>query len=119
MARRPTRRDLSTGTLIVLLAGVMVAQTMGANATHQPANKAAANGQKIVVIPAAPEAGTPILAATLKTSKPQDLVFSVNLECSIITQTYSQGSETGTSDTQEAEGRIRVWVTIDGVIAPI
>jgi hypothetical protein len=119
MAKRPSRRDLSTGILIVLLAGVMVAQTMGANATHQPADKAAANGSKVVVIPAAPEAGTPILEATLKTSKPQDLVFSVTLECSIITQTYIAGDPNGTSDTEEAEGRIRVWVTIDDEIVPI
>src|SRR5687767_5733174 len=120
MARRPTRRDLSTGILIVLLAGVLVAQTMGAGATHMPADKAAANGNKIVVVPAVPvpdsPTGTEILRAKMKTSKPQDLVFNVNLECSIITNVYTQGGATPgpnnakRSSTQEAEGRLRVWV---------
>ena len=119
MARRPSKQGLSTGILVVLLAGVLVSQALQVGATHAPANKAAANGSKVVEIPAIPEGGTPILEASLKTSKPQDLIFGVTLECSIITQTYTQGSETGESDTQEAEGKIRVWVTIDDKIVPI
>ena len=117
MARRPSRQSLSTGILIVLLAGVMVSQTLQAGADHTPADKAAARGSKMVVV--GPDAAKPILAVTMKTSKPQDLIFSVSLECSIITQTYIPGGETATSQSSNAEGTVRIWVEIDGKVVPI
>ena len=108
MARRPSKQGLSTGILVVLLAGVLVSQALQAGATHSPANKAVANGSKLELVP--PGNATPILAATMKTSKPQDLIFQVSLECTIITQLRN---ETGNSTSQSAVGRILVWVTVD------
>lgn len=123
MARRPSKRDLSTGILIVLLAGVLVSQALQAGATHQPANKAAANGSHVVVIPATPVVGSPtgtqLLRTTIKTSGPQDLVFSVTAECSILTQVDHPGGAVNAGSTQTAEGRLRIWVTLDGKIVPI
>lgn len=122
MARRPSKSDLSTGILIVLLAGVLVSQALQAGATHQPANKGAANGSKVMTIPAAPvvgaKTGTELLRTTLKTSAPQDLVFSVTAECSILTQTDHPGGSANAGSTQTAEGKLRIWVTIDGEVVP-
>jgi hypothetical protein len=117
MARRPTKQGLSTGILIVLLAGVFVSQALQAVATHQPADKAAARGSTMAVVN--PGTEVPILTATMKTSKPQDLIFSVSLECSIITQTYIPGGEDATSQSSNAEGTVRIWVEIDGIVVPI
>ncbi|MGH2691505.1 MAG: hypothetical protein ACRDHM_03280 [Actinomycetota bacterium] len=116
MARRPSKRDLSTGILVVLLAGVLVSQALQAGATHQPANKAAAGSEIIVKVPPAQEAGagdsdnTIIGPLTLRTSKPTDLMFHVSLECSILTQVTSQSGQALAT----AEGEIRVWLVIDG-----
>jgi len=117
MARRPSKQGLSTGILVVLLAGVLVSQALQVGATHQPADKAAASGRTVEVFGTGVK--VPILSATMKTSKPQDLVFSVTLECSIITQTFLPGGETATRQSADAEGRIRVWVEIDEKIVPI
>jgi hypothetical protein len=108
---------MSTGILVVLLAGVLVSQALQAGATHQPADKAAARGSKIAVVQ--PGTEVPILAATMKTSKPQDLIFSVTLECSIITQTYIPGGDEATTQSSNASGTVRIWVEIDDIVVPI
>lgn len=125
MARRPSKQGLSTGILIILLAGVMVSQALQVSATHQPANKAAANGSHVVVVPAAPigtddPEGTLLMQNSIKTSGPTDLVFSVTAECSILTQVDNPGGPPpNTGNTETAEGRLRIWVTIDDKIVPI
>ncbi len=118
MARRPTRRDLSTGILIVLLAGVFVTQALQAVATHQPANKPFAAASKTVRF--SPGTDVPLLSATVKNSKPTDMILQVSLECSIITDNVIAGSTApGGSESAVTTGTVRTWITVDGVIVPI
>ena len=103
--------------MIVLLAGVLVSNVFQAGATHQPADKAAAAGSSVREVK---PTGTPILTATMKTSKPQDLIFQVTLECSIITQVANTAAEGAVDQVEHsASSRIRVWVTIDNKVVPI
>lgn len=119
MARRPSRRDLSTGILVVLLAGVLVSQAMQAGATHQPADKAIASGDAIADVAPAPNAtgfGTDthnIATATLKTAGPTDLILQASVECSILTDVMNAAVGNGQTSTGQAEGRIQVWIVID------
>lgn len=111
MARRPSKQGLSTGILIVLLAGVFVSQALQAVATHTPADKVVAAGDNITPVN---DDGT-ILTAFLKTSKPTDLMLHVTLECSINTELTTSDS----GELSEASANIDVWVEIDDKVVPI
>jgi len=90
----------------------------GAQATHTPADKVVAAGSKVVV--AAPNAEVTLLSATMRTSKPTDLILAVSMECSIITDVQTGPSTlAGAADSATAEGTVRAWVEIDGVVVPI
>src|SRR3954452_14906958 len=109
-------------TLVLALCGA-VALAVGAFAVianagaGMPANKAVASGAKMTPITPA-STGTPILSATLRTSKPEDLILQVSLECSILTSVTVGGGGKST-DTQSSRAAMRVWVEIDGKIVPI
>jgi hypothetical protein len=77
------------------------------------ANKVVASGDKIVVI--APQASVPLMSATMKTSKPTDVMLAVSLECTILTDVITSNEEL----TATAQGEVRVWVEVDGQIVPI
>ncbi len=117
MAKRPSKQGLSTGILVVLLAGVLVSQAFQATANHSPADKVNASASKIERLE--PDAATVLLSETFKSSSPSDLMMHVTLECSIITELLNQGGPDVTTSTGEAEGRIRVWLTFDNEIVPI
>ena len=87
----------------------------GGNGT--PANKAVAAGSTVEVIQ--PQKTEPILFATFKTSKPEDLLIGVSLECSILTDVSIQGGSDVHGATSSARGAIKVWVELDGTIVPI
>jgi hypothetical protein len=106
-------RKLSTA-LLGALVGVILAGSQTVFATHTPADKVVASGSKMVVV--GPAVGVPILTATLKTSKPTDLILNVNMECSIFTRLVTGGMS---PDTAQATGDIRAWIEIDGVTVPI
>ena len=112
MARRPSRQTVSTGILVVLLAGVFVSQALYAGATHQPADKVVAAGNKIEVF--APGNDVTLLTATLKTAKPTDLMLHVSAECSILTKLQTTGGDNPpvTTETDTASGDVRVWIEI-------
>lgn len=83
---------------------------------HMPADKVAAAGSTIDTI----EDATPILQDTMKVSSPSDLILSVTAECSILTALSTQGSDVADSqETDSAEGKIEIWVTIDGRPVPV
>jgi hypothetical protein len=109
-------RKLSTA-LLGALVGVILASSQGVFATHTPADKVVASGSKMVVM--GPSIPVTILTATLKTSKPTDLILGVNMECSIFTSLVTGGTGVMGSDTATATGDIRAWVEIDDVIVPI
>ena len=110
MRRFSPRTVIATG-LAVTMAVAIPAALGTSNA--QPADKAVAAGSTIQGLQ--PDSGgTPILTASLKTSKPEDLLLNVSLECSIITDVTAQGSSAPNStSTGEASGAIRVWLTMD------
>lgn len=105
-------RKLSTA-LLGALVGVILASSQGVFATHAPANKVVAAGSTLQVL--GPQAEATILTATLRTSKPTDLILSVSMECSIFTRLTTND----TNPTSSAEGQVRAWVEIDGTIVPI
>ncbi len=107
---------LSTA-LLGALVGVILASSQGVFATHQPADKVVASGRNMQVF--GPGAAVPILSATIKTSKPTDLILNVNMECSIFTRLVTGGTGVAGSDTATATGDIRAWVEIDGQVVPI
>ena len=109
-------RKLSTA-LLGALVGVILASSQGVFATHTPADKVVASGSTLQEF--GPGANVPILSATLRTSKPTDLILNVNMECSIFTQLITGPSADGGSDTATATGDIRAWIEIDGVTVPI
>lgn len=110
-------RKLSTA-LLGALVGVILASSQAVFATHTPADKVVASGRKAVV--AAPGTAVELLRATLKTSKPTDLILQVSMECSIITDVQTGGTGVaGAVDSSTAEGTVRAWVEIDGQIVPI
>lgn len=84
----------------------------GAVATHEPANKTSAAGSTAVVMD--PAERVVLLSETVKTSKPTDLILGVTAECVITTEVTTIGN-----DVQNAEGRVRIWVEIDGVPVPV
>lgn len=87
----------------------------GAIATHEPANKVSASGSSTEVfgVPKGTTTAT-VLTEFVKTSKPTDLILGVTSECSITTDVTTVGS-----DTQGAEGKIRMWVEVDGRPVPV
>jgi hypothetical protein len=97
--------------------GVILASSQGVFATHAPANKVVAAGDTLAVF--GPGAAVPILSATLRTSKPTDLILNVNMECSIFTRLITGPSGNGGTDTASATGDIRAWVEIDNQVVPI
>jgi hypothetical protein len=113
-------------TSMLAAVGIAVPATLAATGGGgTPANKAVAAGSTIQDV-APTSTGTQIMSATFKTSKPEDLLMSVSLECSIITDVMVPGTTTpnGTSS-GEAAGAIKVWLTIEGdnqptpIIVPI
>jgi hypothetical protein len=101
----------------IAIAAIAIGGTQAVFATHTPADKVVASGSKTQVL--GPGDQVPILTATLKTSKPTDLILSVAMECSIFTRLVTGPSDQGGADTATASGVIRAWVEIDGKIVPI
>lgn len=94
----------------ILLSSYVLSQW--AFATHQPADKVVAAGNNVAPI----EAGTEVtlLTATLRTSKPTDLMIHVTYECSLLTKLTTGPSTTGgATDTANASASIRSWVEIE------
>lgn len=108
-------RNIATRSAVAALAlGLLLIPTaFGLNdGTSNAANKTAAAGSTIEFIGPALEAT--ILATTIKTSAPQDLIFSVTLECALWTTVATVGN-----DVSEARATITIKVLFDGVPVPV
>ncbi|MFO1534208.1 MAG: hypothetical protein ABR586_00935 [Thermoplasmatota archaeon] len=93
----------------LLLIPVVWGQTDGSNA----ANKTAATGSTVEFLsPLAP--ATTVLATTIKTSAPQDLIFSVTTECALWTTVATTGN-----DVSEARSTVQIQVYFDGTPVPV
>lgn len=100
-----------------LLAAALLASPLVARAvsTSLPANKAAASGRSVVEV--APGSLVKLLETTMRTSKTEDLILQISMECSILTSLVTQNGDGNNSAT--SLGRVRVWVEIDGKVVPI
>ena len=99
---------------VAVVATLLITGPYSAFGTHTPANKAVASGSKIEEI--APGTNKVLMQATLRTSKPQDLLIGVNLECTILTSLITGGEN---AESSTARGEVRVWTELDGNIVPI
>lgn len=110
---RGRRRALATVlSAVVVGSGVAALVINPAEADHQPADKVVAAGSNVEVF--APQAEVTLLAQTLRTSTPADLLLQVTAECSIVTNVTTVGN-----DDQSAQGRIAVWIEVDGNEVPV
>lgn len=112
-----SRRAVLTGGALLGTVAIAVPVIAAPSGGGTPANKAVAAGGKTEVF--APNENVTILSATLKTSKPTDLILAVSLECSILTDVVINGGPDVTTETASAEGTVLVWVELDGKIVPI
>jgi hypothetical protein len=97
------------GAAVLLAVPLVMAGTDGAS---NAANKTAAAGSHVEFLGPALEAT--VLATTIKTSAPQDLVFAVTLECALWTTVATVGN-----DVSEARATVNVRVLFDGVPVPV
>lgn len=118
MALHVPSRRAAVAAVTVLAAGYVVTQAAGASANHTPADKPFAAASK--TLRTGPTPRIELLSATVKNSKPTDLVLQVSMECGLITDTILLGSSTpGAVDSTRAAGMVRAWIEVDGVIVPI
>jgi len=75
--------------------------------TNYPADKMTVAASKIAQF--SPNADVVLLSGKMRTSNPADLTFSVTLECSILTAVANNAK-----DSQTAQGKVDVWVEVDG-----
>lgn len=118
MSLRVPNRRTALAAVTLLAVGVVVHQANGAYANHTPADKPFAAASKTVKF--SPGSKMELLSATVKNSKPTDLILQVSMECSIITDNVILGSTTpGAQESAATEGTVRAWIEIDGKIVPI
>lgn len=99
----------TTGVLAMLLVASLIqfASPAGAQSSAQPANKATAAAADTDAI----HGEEAILSATMKTSKPTDLIATVSLECAILTKLYNQGGPNNNQTSSEVTGAIDIYLT--------
>lgn len=113
LTKRPGRKASVAGA-VVLAAGILIGYAGGGIAGDGiPANKATAAASKRVV--AGPNQTVEILTATMKTSKPTDLILQLTMECSIFTALKTSNDNASAT----ATGTVKAWITIDGAVVPI
>ena len=115
MSAYRVRRSATSAITGLLLAVVLFTAytAQQALATHTPADKVVARGSKVVAF--APGTNVTLLEATLRTSKPSDLMLHVTMECSILTKLVTNNDDGSSS----VSGAVRAWVEVDDKIVPI
>ena len=111
------RRGMVLTVVVAVLTSLALVGTQGVLATHQPADKVVASGSKLAVV--GPGDEVPILTATLRSTNVSDLILGVSLECAILTQLTTGPNAVDGVDQALAQGKVLVWVEIDGQIVPI
>ena len=102
----------SVAATIAVAVPTTLAATSGSQA--QPANKAVAAGSHHVVLPAS--SAQPILSATFRTSKPEDLLLTVSLECTILQSLTTDSSNPSGTD----KAHLSIWIQDEnGKVVPI
>jgi hypothetical protein len=106
-----SRRTLFVSTVVGACA-IAVPVTLAAG-SGTPANKAVAAGSHLQVI-AANQTAT-LLSATFRTSKPEDLLLTASMECTILTALTTNNDHTSAA----AHSGVRAWLTLDGKVIPV
>src|SRR5690349_885875 len=104
-------RTLAILGAVALLGIPLVAAAL--DGTSNGANKTSAAGSTVEFL-GNDTVGEEVLATSIKTSAPQDLLFSVSMECALWTTIATVGN-----DVSEAHAKITVSVLFDGVAVPI
>jgi hypothetical protein len=78
------------------------------------ANKTSAAGSTTEFLGGTSPTVASVLDTTIKTSAPQDLIFSVTLECALWTTVATTGN-----DVSEATARVTIRVLFDGAAVPV
>lgn len=107
---------------VAVLTALVIANLSGSGqevtATHAPADKVVASGEELT--PITEGTAVTIMSATLRTSKPTDLIMSVTLECAILTKLYNAAAGVnGGSSSASVGAQIDVWIEENGKIVPI
>jgi hypothetical protein len=111
MRKRKLVAAIAGACAALLVAGIAVAANEPGG-SPQPANKAVAAGDKTVVF--TPDNDQTLLTASIKTSKPTDLLLQTTLECSILTKlTTGPTEQSPASSTASVRGYVRGWIEID------
>ncbi|HEX2057627.1 MAG TPA: hypothetical protein VHI71_04580, partial [Actinomycetota bacterium] len=114
--RKASKPLVALGLVSALFAAYSIGST--ADATHQPADKPFAAASKVVRF--SPGTNVTLLTATVKNSKPTDMILQLSMECSIITDNVILGSDQpGASESSLTEGTVRAWIEVDGQVVPI
>src|SRR4051794_9533332 len=102
-------------TSLVAAVGIAVPATLAATSGGgSPANKAVAAGSHRVVVPAS--SPQPIMSATFRTSKPEDLLLTVSLECTILQSLTTDNSNPSGTD----KAHLSIWIQDEnGKVVPI
>ena len=109
----PRKRWVFGGGLLALVAAISITAVAIGLSSAQPANKTFAAASKMQKFSSA-QGDQVLLTATMKTSKPTDVILQVSMECSIITDNVITGSGTqGASESKTTQGKVRGWITID------
>lgn len=113
-----SRRTIVATGLVAAIGAAIPATLAATTSNAQPADKAVAAASHVKAMD--PNTTAPILSATFKTSKPEDLLISLSAECSILTDVLIAGNSTpGAKDDQTAAGTIKMYLNLDGKIVPL
>lgn len=114
------KKPVAVAIIFALVGGMLAVATVKdrAEATHQPADKMFAAASKGVRF--SPGTAVPLLSATVRNSKPTDLILQVSMECSILTDNVILGATApGGQESAATEGTVRAWIEVDGQVVPI
>ena len=111
--RSPRRVRIALIAAGALAAGFIGQVATAGNGGPTPANKVVAAASKRVVV--APDLNEVLMSATMKTSKPTDLMFQVTLECTILTALKTSNEDNSAT----ASGTVLVWIEVDDQVVSL
>ncbi len=112
MFKSQRARLVGLGCALVALAAAAGGYAIAAG-SGVPADKVVAASSKRVVF--GPGTNQTLMTATMRTSKPTDIMIHTALECSIFTRLVTDND----NNSSTAGSNIRVWIEVDGKVVPL
>lgn len=105
---------IAIGLAVLLVAVALPPSLTPAEASHKPADKAAATGSTLEVMESATSDGSfsevhTLLSTEMRTSSTTDLILQFSAECALWTDVTTVGN-----DESEAVATVNTWIEIDG-----